>query len=78
VATFQNPDALVFVGKKQTHVSAWVCCSCGYTELYADAPASLRLTGSSQNEQRSKPSLQPASDFSKPLTARLKTSLLRR
>jgi predicted nucleic-acid-binding Zn-ribbon protein len=43
VATFGKPDALIFKEKQQTTVSAWVCAACGYVELYADAPETLKL-----------------------------------
>ena len=43
LATFQNPDALIFKGKQHTVVSAWVCAKCGYTEFYADNPGALKL-----------------------------------
>ena len=36
VATFGRPGALIFKDKRDTTVSAWVCESCGYVELYAD------------------------------------------
>jgi predicted nucleic-acid-binding Zn-ribbon protein len=34
--TLRRPDALIFKSPKRTPVSAWVCPSCGYIELYAD------------------------------------------
>ena len=43
VATFTRPDALLFKGQQESKVSAWVCTACGYLELYADAPATLKL-----------------------------------
>lgn len=43
VATFRNPDALIFKGMQSTTVSAWVCSDCGYIEYYADSPANLKL-----------------------------------
>ena len=43
VATFGKPEALVFKEKRMTTVSAWVCGQCGYMELYADSPSSLRI-----------------------------------
>jgi len=43
VATFRRPDALIFKQKHTSTVSAWVCAHCGYVELYADAPAEIRL-----------------------------------
>ncbi len=38
IATFGNPGALIFKQKKETSMSAWVCASCGFVELYADEP----------------------------------------
>jgi predicted nucleic-acid-binding Zn-ribbon protein len=43
VATFRKPDALIFKQEQQTTVSAWVCCTCGFVELYADHPARIQL-----------------------------------
>jgi ribosomal protein S27AE len=43
VATFRDPGALIFKGKQETKVSAWVCGSCGYMEFYADDPAAIKL-----------------------------------
>jgi hypothetical protein len=43
VATFGKPDALVFKEKHKSTISAWVCGQCGYLELYADSPSSLKL-----------------------------------
>lgn len=45
VATFRKPDALIFKGRQETTVSAWVCAHCGYMELYANYPANLRSIG---------------------------------
>ena len=38
IATFGNPGALIFKQKKEASVSAWVCASCGFVELYVDDP----------------------------------------
>jgi predicted nucleic-acid-binding Zn-ribbon protein len=43
VATFRKPDALIFKEKQTTTVSAWVCAACGFIELYADSPSSIKL-----------------------------------
>ena len=43
VATFRRPEALIFKEKQVTTVSAWVCVRCGYIELYADDPDSIKL-----------------------------------
>ncbi|WP_367874295.1 hypothetical protein [Luteolibacter sp. Populi] len=40
VASYHNPQAILFKGKPQTTVSAWVC---GFIEYYADNPAILVL-----------------------------------
>ena len=32
---FRDPDALLFKGQLETHVSAWVCSDCGFVEFYA-------------------------------------------
>lgn len=42
VATSENPRALLFKGKRETSVSAWVCASCGLVEFYADSPEAIR------------------------------------
>ncbi len=42
VATFRKPDAVIFKQRQTSTVSAWVCKQCGYVELYADTPASLK------------------------------------
>jgi ribosomal protein S27AE len=41
VATFSKPDAFLFKGQHSSKVSAWVCGTCGFVELYADAPKTL-------------------------------------
>jgi len=43
VATFRKPEALIFKEQQETTVSAWVCASCGYIELYADSPGKIKL-----------------------------------
>ena len=43
VATFGKPDALIFKEQHKSTISAWVCGQCGYLELYADSPSSLKL-----------------------------------
>lgn len=43
IATYRNPEALVFKEKQETTVSAWVCEACGYVEFYADQPKAIRL-----------------------------------
>ena len=45
IATFGNPDALIFRDKSTTTVSAWVCAACGYVELYADRLGDIRRAG---------------------------------
>ena len=42
VATYRKPQALLFKGQVTTTVSAWVCGTCGFVELYADNPGSIR------------------------------------
>lgn len=44
VATFAKPDALIFKGESTTTLSAWVCADCGYVELYADSPGSIKVS----------------------------------
>jgi predicted nucleic-acid-binding Zn-ribbon protein len=41
VATFRQPDAVIFKGKAKSTVSAWICASCGFVELYADSPEAI-------------------------------------
>ena len=43
VATLRKPDAVVFKGMLTTTLSAWVCADCGYVELYADDPKSIKV-----------------------------------
>jgi predicted nucleic-acid-binding Zn-ribbon protein len=45
VAAFRSPDAFIFKGQVTTTVSAWVCASCGFIELYADNPGGLKIDG---------------------------------
>ncbi|MEM6259395.1 MAG: hypothetical protein AAGI37_14020 [Planctomycetota bacterium] len=42
VATYDNPDALIFKGKKSADLEAWVCRECGFTEFYAIKPDYLK------------------------------------
>ena len=41
VATFGKPDAIIFKDKRKSFLSAWVCRSCGFVELYTDQPRGL-------------------------------------
>ena len=43
MATYLKPEALLFKGQQESKVSAWVCTACGYLELYADSPATLKV-----------------------------------
>jgi predicted nucleic-acid-binding Zn-ribbon protein len=43
VATYRNPEALLFKGRQSTTLSAWVCADCGYVEFYADSPRSINI-----------------------------------
>lgn len=43
VATYGKPWAIVFKEKRQTTLSAWVCASCGFVELYADKPGAIQV-----------------------------------
>ncbi len=42
IATFQNPGALIFRGRRTMEASAWVCGQCGFIELYARKPQQLK------------------------------------
>lgn len=42
VTTFDNPEAMIFRGKRSATVTAWVCKDCGFVEFYAEYPAKLR------------------------------------
>lgn len=46
VGTYQNPDALIFKGRQEVPIFAWVCGVCGYLELYASDPNDLKKSGS--------------------------------
>jgi hypothetical protein len=46
VMTFRKPEAMLFKGLLTTTISAWVCADCGYVELYADSPRSIKVDGS--------------------------------
>ncbi len=37
----ENPDAFLFKGTKSSTLRAYVCGSCGYSELYLDDPRVL-------------------------------------
>ncbi len=41
VQTDTRPLAILFKGTRKSHLSAWVCGECGYTELYAETPETL-------------------------------------
>jgi len=43
IATYGKPEALLFKDQRVSTVSAWVCGSCGFTELYTDAPRDIRI-----------------------------------
>lgn len=43
VATLRKPGAVLFKGMLTTTLSAWVCADCGYLELYADNPKSIKV-----------------------------------
>lgn len=44
IATYKQPKAILFKGKQTTTVSAWLCISCGFIELYADHPSWVRTS----------------------------------
>lgn len=48
VAMFRKPEAVIFKGQIMTTVSAWVCAACGFVELYADSPHSIKVGGVEQ------------------------------
>jgi predicted nucleic-acid-binding Zn-ribbon protein len=41
VATYKDAEALFFKGEHERPVFAWICVSCGFTELYAESPQDL-------------------------------------
>ena len=41
IELFENPDAMIFKGAFKQTLHAWVCGTCGYTELYVDNPEEL-------------------------------------
>ena len=43
IALFRKPDAALFKGKRKITLSACVCTQCGYIELYADSPDTLKV-----------------------------------
>ena len=43
IATFRNPEAIIFKEQQETSVSAWVCSECGYIEFYTDHLKKIRL-----------------------------------
>ncbi len=44
LATYRNPDALLFTGAQKTPMRAWVCAQCGFVEFYAADPKALKVT----------------------------------
>jgi ribosomal protein S27AE len=48
VRTEQNPKALLFKGREDFQLSAYICGECGYAELFAMDPEKLWM--SSQNK----------------------------
>ena len=55
VATFRSPTAIVFKGRQQTSMSAWICVRCGYIEFYADSPDRIKVPGTSPGVARRLP-----------------------
>lgn len=47
----EKPGAWVFKGEVKTSLKAWVCGSCGYTELYSKNPAALLAAYQKREEQ---------------------------
>jgi predicted nucleic-acid-binding Zn-ribbon protein len=45
VATFQYPNAVIFKGKHESKISAYICSRCGYVEFYADDVKTLKEAG---------------------------------
>ena len=43
IATYRNPDALIFKEKETSTLSAWVCAECGFVEFYADDTRTIRV-----------------------------------
>ena len=44
LATYRNPDAMLFTGAQKTPMRAWVCAECGFVEFYAEDPKVLKIT----------------------------------
>ena len=44
LATYRNPDALLFTGRQKTPMRAWVCADCGFVEFYSEDPKALKVT----------------------------------
>lgn len=42
VAVFSKSKSTPFQGKHESSISAWICTSCGFMELYADKPGELK------------------------------------
>src|SRR5689334_18598362 len=56
LVAFGNPNALIFTERQTTSVSAWVCGSCGYVDLYAKDVEALRTP---YNETNPRPTPAP-------------------
>jgi predicted nucleic-acid-binding Zn-ribbon protein len=41
VEVLKDPDALLFGKPVHSEMKAWICGSCGFTELYAEDPGNL-------------------------------------
>jgi hypothetical protein len=50
VVVDENPNAWLFKGEVQSSLKAWVCGSCGFTELYAKDYAALLAAHQKQTE----------------------------
>jgi predicted nucleic-acid-binding Zn-ribbon protein len=42
VVAVRDPHAIFFKREKRAALRAWICTDCGYVELYADKPQTLK------------------------------------
>ena len=52
VEVLKDPDALIFGNPVHSEIKAWICGSCGFTELYAEEPGNLWVAYKESHEDQ--------------------------
>lgn len=56
---YRKPDALLFKGTATSSLRAWICASCGYTEIYATNTTALKAAYDEMQQQAAETIVEP-------------------